>query len=190
MQTGQMDKFQWLESPTFDISEVIKHCPEVLVGKFVVISCCDSGPLQLSPEEIGKGWSQHGELAITSRLTDLFDLPFDNNDEWYVLPEFRVPQIADTFVNYDLFRLSDADQYVQNVISSVGDQADVLGAKIIADRIAEQQVVFWHQMRECDAESYIADGHVSFRFVSQNADYFEKVKTAILNVKFIPVRYR
>ena len=177
-QIGRVDQFDWVESPSFNIGKLLRNCPEAVLEKFVVITAFDSGPLRLSSEEIRKGWRAERNLVITSKITNCLELPFDDYDEWYTFPQFVLPKIAETFVNDGIFRLTSPDQFVRNAVAAVGAQADIVGAKYLASRLVERQLIFWDQLKECNAESFIAGGH-TFMFASQNAGLFERVKKAV-----------
>ena len=180
MESGRLDKYHWVESASFDVSKILRSCPEVVLGKFVIITAFDSGPLTLSPEAIARGWCKHGDLAVTSQISSVAELPFDDNDEWYVFPQYTLPQISETFVNDGIFRLASPDNFVRNAIAILVDQADLVGAKHLANRLAERQQIFWEQLRASNAESFIADGN-TFMFASSNAELFERVTKAISN---------
>jgi hypothetical protein len=177
MESGRVGEYEWVESHSFDLGKLLKNYPEAVVGKYVVISSFDSGPLEPSPEEVAKGWHKRGELLMTTRVSGASELPFEQYDEWYVFPQATVPKIAEVFVNYGDFTLTPPDQFVQRA-ATTGAQADLVGAKHLASQLAERQLLFWEQLRECKPESFIADGNV-FMFVCRNSELFRNVRNAI-----------
>ena len=60
MHIGQHNAYQWLVSDNFSINSLLKRSPEVLIGKYLVITAFDGGPLTPNPEEAKGGWIVYG----------------------------------------------------------------------------------------------------------------------------------
>ncbi|MFL6214913.1 MAG: hypothetical protein ACJ74J_13595 [Blastocatellia bacterium] len=84
MYTGKQGKYYWLEQVNLRLDEVLKVGPEVVVGKYLVVTSFDSGPLQLMPEDFKRGWLQHGELATNPSVQSVDDIPYEQYDEWHI----------------------------------------------------------------------------------------------------------
>lgn len=164
---GSKGSYEWLV--TDQDCDLLKICPEIVIGKFIAISSFDSGSLLLSEEEKASGWESRNNLAYSPRVKEVNDLPRDGYDEWYVFREpfdlgishlaenvFEVPQgqgHLSVFVNYGGFSLSDP---------KMNDLAEL----------------FWQQMECVRPESYIADG-VLLNFACSNRDLFAAIRTAL-----------
>ena len=177
MHIGRMGHYDWLESVESDFSKILKLCPQVLIGKCVVISCFDSGPLHATPEEINQGWRQEGDLVIVPCVHSVKDLPHDLYDEWYVFSADTSPDIADVFVN-ECLTLRSKESLVADAIAAMGVQADIVGAKYFASASEERQLQFWHQLDQIKPESYIGAGD-QLIFVSHDANLFDDVRKAL-----------
>jgi hypothetical protein len=177
MKTGLVGQFRWLESTDSDFLKILRLSPEVLIGKCVVISCFDSGPLRATEEEIAKGWQQQGDLVIVPCVDSISDLPYDNYDEWYVFSEETNPEIPDVFVN-ECLTLRSQESLVAEAVAAMGPQTDIVGVKYFASVSEERQLQFWDQLDRISPESYIGAGD-QLVFVSRNAHLFDLVLRAL-----------
>jgi hypothetical protein len=53
MVTGSHGSYQWLVDQRDGIGRLIERCPEVLLGRYLVIASFDSGPLHPNAVESG-----------------------------------------------------------------------------------------------------------------------------------------
>jgi hypothetical protein len=53
---GSHGSYQWLSMYERDISELMRLCPEVVLGKYLAVTSIDSGALKLTDEEMNAGW--------------------------------------------------------------------------------------------------------------------------------------
>jgi len=101
MQTGRHGDYYWLASAEGSLCDLVIALPQLVVGKRVVVMAFDSGPLQLTPDELRAGWLQRGAVAVSPRIADASALPCDNCDEWYAfedaIPDFEA---TEAFVSY------------------------------------------------------------------------------------------
>ena len=104
MYRREREGFSWLVSTHHTLGDLPKKCPKLFVGRSVVVTAFDSGPLAPTPEEREAGWRQRGDVAIAPRDLDPSKIPFDNLDDWYLfggqLPEFGSFEV---FVNFGGF---------------------------------------------------------------------------------------
>ena len=177
METGMVGQFNWLESTESDFLKILKLCPEVLIGKCLVISCFDSGPLRAAEEEHVKGWQQQGDLVIVPHVNSVSDLPYDNYDEWYIFSNYTNPEITEVFVNAPM-TLRSPESLLTDYIAAAGQQVDVVGARHYAQDSAEHQLLFWQEITRIGPESYIGCGD-QLIFASQNPELFNAVLKAL-----------
>ncbi len=177
---GKFENYKWLETRSFSIHNLINVCPEILRDKFLVISSFDSGSLIPTENESRKGWYSKNNLMYTNRLNNLTELPHEHYDEWYVLLEAKEISITDIFVNYGGFSLRDPEYK----LNEADPTWDLIGIKKTNDYERDRQNIFWFNLKNSSAESYIADGD-NFIFVTQNKDYFDNVKSKILEFEKI-----
>jgi hypothetical protein len=175
MHSGEHGAYRWLISSDFTIGEFLKKCREVLLGKCVVITAFDSGPITPSLEESQEGWVTHGNTMCSPRMTLLTSLPHEQFDEWYVFDEPRQLQELEVFVNYSFFTLRDPSYLLENTDPTW----DRTSAEEDIEYLRKMQAWFWTQIETIVPESYIAEGD-QFIFVTKNIESFESVQKAVL----------
>ena len=124
---------------------------EHFAGQYLCITAFDSGPIEPSPDELAIGWSLMDEVMVSPPLTQDFEIPKDQFDEWYVVD--RQPtsfaQIH-RFVNYMHFNLADPRE--------VAATFDPTWERSGLNWLYPLQDAFWHQLELVDPEAYIASG--------------------------------
>lgn len=172
---GSHGKYHWLCIDHFDVSNLLRLCPDVVVGKYLAVTSIDSGPLRITEEEKKEGWwtseaakvftatswsgpdyDNRGTVAYSPRITSIHGLPnethvecCDGFDEWWVFEQPVTAGEMQVFVNWGGFRLYDPDY------------------AWCADRL-------WKQIERLAPESYIGDG-TAFTFATCNSALFAHV---------------
>jgi hypothetical protein len=175
---GTHGDYQWLSMFDRDIPDLLGLCPEVVLGKYLVITSIDGGSLKLTDQERADGWwtddaakvfqgtswgppayRDDWKVAYSPCLTSIHGLPHETHDEccagfdeWYVFEQTPPPGEIEAFVNWMGFRLYDPEY------------------EWCADRL-------WDQLARLAPESYIADGTV-FTFATRNKGLFTSVLAA------------
>ncbi|HEX6188309.1 MAG TPA: hypothetical protein VFZ40_09525 [Pyrinomonadaceae bacterium] len=178
---GTHGQYLWLERSIEQravdrpMSRLTKHCPEVLLGKHVVVTSLDSGPLHLNDAQQNAGWKRDGRFAISPRIATAADVPFCLFDEWFIFDD-GVPTTLDieVFVNKGTFSLGDPNPTIDTMY--VGSDAGVRAAMIAA--VVPWREKFWTQLERLNAESYVANGNC-FTFVTRDAKLHHDV-TALM----------
>ena len=164
LQTGSVDGYQWLVSTDRQF-DVLEHCADVVLGKYVAITSFDSGPLQLTEEERSAGWVSQGDIAYSPAIQQVNMVPQEYFSEAYIFgapanlgilvdPKSNIfesemqPGRVHTFVNFD-FGFHDPEY-------------------------AELPRMFWQQLGWMKAESYLAENDYLI-FVTANAKAFASV---------------
>jgi hypothetical protein len=75
---------QWGDDYEFNLGDLIRQLPELVLGRHVAIAWSDSGSYYLSAHEIADGWHRVGDFAISPLITDIAQLPTPGFDEWYI----------------------------------------------------------------------------------------------------------
>ena len=175
---GAHGEYQWLTMVERSITFLLRHCPEVVMDKYLAVTRIDSGPLRLTDREKDEGWwtedsgrvfqgtswgppeyRDDWKVAYSPRITSIHGLPNETHDEccagydeWYVFGQPLLAGDIEAFVNWGGFRLYDRE------------------FQWCTDR-------FWNQMTRLAPESYIADGTV-FTIATQNPVLFTSVLSA------------
>jgi hypothetical protein len=168
---GKHGQYLWLERSIEQravdrpLIRLTKHCPDVLLGKHVVVTSLDSGPLHLNDARQDAGWKRDGRFAISPRISNAADVPFCWFDEWYVFDD-AVPTLSDieVFVNRGTFSLSEPNPTIDTMY--IGSDASVRERLIAA--VVPYRETFWAQLERFNPESYVANGNC-FTFVTRNA---------------------
>jgi hypothetical protein len=168
--TGKCRGYHWL------VSEAEIECLDELVlrfhpGLFVCVTACDSGPVRLSQDEVSRGWSTQGKVAISPPLSGSVDIPRDQYDKWYIFPFAEFPQPApEIFVNYGRFTLVSSEDLYKTFDPPWPDWLTPI------------QERFWSQLERLNPESYIAMGDYDI-VVTRNRDFFEAVRVSACSVR-------
>lgn len=140
---------QWASAWDPSLTDLLRIAPELVLGKRVAITSCDSGPFQPSADELTAGWSVEGTVAISREITQPADLPAPGFDEWYVFDV--VPSVIST------------RNHVNRHNFSVVDECDT----------AES---FWEQIRKTQPLHVLGAGTPHMFFATRDRDSFERVK--------------
>jgi hypothetical protein len=163
---GSQGAYQWLVTDQqFDLLRV---CPEFVLGKHVAITSIDSGVLVPSDKDKAAGWQSRGKIAYSPRVLRVDELPRAGWDEWYVFDNptdlgtsrleenvFEVPELEGSisvFVNYCFgLHLPEMEPLV---------------------------TLFWQQLVRIRPESYMADNDY-LNLVTVNKAVFARVHDAV-----------
>ena len=161
MRRGERNGFFWLVSADHTLGDVVDTCPELFVGRSVVVTSFDSGPLTLRSEDLDAGWEQRGDVAIAPRSIAASSIPFDNSwDEWYVFDR-QVPDFGsfERFVSFVGFSPAPPEAASRRDL-------DVLQAR------------FWDQLQRLQPSCYVADGDL-LTIVTKTEDERNRVWDAL-----------
>lgn len=165
---GSHGIYEWLVAD--EDLDLLHVCPEIVLGKYVVITSSDSGAYTPTEREKAAGWDNRGRIAYSPKIRNIDELPRSPEayDEWYVFADpvdlgsshlaenvFEAPQApghVSVFVNYGGFAFYDADT-------------------VLAD-------LFWKQMWWIRPESYIAEGSY-LNVASANKRLFASIRDAV-----------
>ncbi|MEC5217399.1 hypothetical protein RCH09_002357 [Actimicrobium sp. GrIS 1.19] len=140
---------QWSTAWDPSLSDLLQVAPELVLGKRVAITSCDSGPYTLTVDELTAGWRLAETVAISKEITEAAELPAPGFDEWYVFDV--VPSLVPTrnYVNcYSFSPLSECDT----------------------------TELFWEQIRMTQPLHVLGAGTPHMFFVTRDRDSFERVK--------------
>jgi hypothetical protein len=158
--TGSHGDYQWLVAQ-YNLSDLLRICPEFALGKYVAITSFDSGPLVPSDEEIAGGWTIRNNITYSPRVQNVDALPRDLYDEWYIFEEA-----------VDLGELAPPDK---NVFESSLRKGEVHvfvnfgGFGLHRPETQDLASLFWEQLAWIHPESYVADGDYLTVVTSNNA---------------------
>jgi hypothetical protein len=135
MFTGKRNGYAWVEWEwhTEFIADLLPAFPQLVVGKYLVNTTFDSGPLSLSQKETSLGWLKYDKLALSPVIGDVDEVPYCHYSEWYV---FASPV---TFDDYEVF------------INYGGFSLELPDFETLQER-------FWSQLERLAPESFLAEG--------------------------------
>ncbi len=90
----------WQDGPGFFIDDLWRQFPDLVVGRYLVNTCYDSGFLTLSERERQEGWRMVGRLAHSPQIHSSDQIPHDQYDEWLVFDHPVQVEEFETMVNY------------------------------------------------------------------------------------------
>lgn len=75
---------EWDDGTDACLDDLTQRCPQLVIGRYVAIASCDSGPYTPTEDEVKAGWRRIGELALRPAVQAVSELPSSGFDEWYV----------------------------------------------------------------------------------------------------------
>lgn len=90
---------QWSFDGDPSLDDLLEELPELVLGRYVQIASCDSGPYNPTLSELSTGWELTGNIATSPKIKAISDLPTPGFDEWYVYEEKPMPYEYRHFVN-------------------------------------------------------------------------------------------
>lgn len=172
---GSRNGYEWLVCRA-NATDLLRLCPEVVLGRYVAVTSLDSGPVCLNDIDRAAGWEFAGGIAYSPKIQQVEMLPRDQFDEWYV---FVQPA-----------NLGEAAPSPQNIFESEIEQGKVHrfvnfgGFALHAPEDADLARLFWQQLDWIHPESYMADGDY-LNFVSANKQLFNAVRDAFTGAAFL-----
>lgn len=142
MQLGRHDNFQWLNSRKAVLQDFLVRCPQIVVGKIVLITSFDGARLKLSQQELDSGWHYHHSHAMSPRIPNVEAVPYDSLSEWYILNSPDELEVKEVFVTHQGFGLSNGRIRFQK-------QSKVLD---------EIEIRFWRQLTKLNPLAYLGNG--------------------------------
>jgi len=140
---------EWSEAWDPSLTCLLQLAPELVVGKQIAITSCDSGPYVPSEQELRSGWSRRESTAISREIEQLTELPAPGFDEWYV---------------YDSAPLKCPKR----------NHVNRYGFSVFDEGIETES--FWEQIRKSDPLHVLGAGTPNMFFVTRDRDSFERVK--------------
>jgi hypothetical protein len=170
--TGSYGVYLWLTTGQHDLHTLLRRCPQVLRGRYIVVTSHDSGPLLLSEEEKREGWQSRNEIAYSPQLASVDKLRHgmcSGFDEWYV---FESPRDLGKIWLGNIFESPTTAGHVSTFVNFAGFALHNPNVRDLVN-------LFWKQIDWIQCESYIADGDL-LTFVSRNRDAFDAVRHALI----------
>ena len=140
---------QWSADWDPSLTDLLRLVPEIVCGKRVAITSCDSGPYRPSAAEISAGWSFNGTTGISKVIVHYEELPTPGFDEWYVFdsPPLLIP----------------TRNHVNRYNFSVIDECDATAS-------------FWEQIRLTQPLHVLGAGTPNMFFVTRDQSSFDRVQ--------------
>lgn len=165
--TGTNDSYHWLSThrPYNDqFSKLCQLCPDVFLNKYLAVTSCDSGPLDLSHSLRSTGWTQRGGISYSPRIEALAMLPVhDLWDEWYVFER-----------SVDLGQIRQGNIFEHPV--SVGEVevfVNFYNFGLNSPKVWDLVARFWRQLEWIRPDAYLAQSDPGFfTFVTPHEELF------------------
>lgn len=157
---GFQGEFRWLESVSHGIDDVLRVCPEVVIGKSWAVTAFDKEKLAVGLDDNLQSWQVSGSALLIPPVADLSQAPQNVFSEWYTFSG-AVPQHKfHTFTRHHWFSLGPAAMGPSQANTSWD--------------FKRMQRLFWQEMEAAAPESYISSGQ-RLIFASRNPAYFSAV---------------
>jgi hypothetical protein len=142
---GSQQSYEWLVTDQqFDLLRV---CPDIVLGKYIAITSFDSGPLVLTDEEKAAGWKSQGNVAYSPEIRGPQSVPRDQYDEWYI---FSSPiELGASRIGANIFEVPQEQGHVSVFVN--------YGFALHPPERAHLANLFWSQIARIHPEAYVAD---------------------------------
>lgn len=148
---GKQHGYGWVCSPGHRLEQVLERVPELVVGRTLAVTACDSGSLKPTPLEIGAGWTMRAGIALSPVIEDIGIVPVCGWDEWYVLDQRRHLENLEVFVNVSGFELVPNRQ-------ALGHGWDESAIHSLHQQQLHRAARLWSQLHRVKPVSFIANG--------------------------------
>ena len=178
--TGKFNGYYWFESHQMNIINFIKLLPELLIGKYLIISHFDGGEFTPNAKELKAGFKKVNGITYTDKITEpiLALNIYDNYDQWILMEErTEIKEISD-FVNYSGFSLIDWDvekQHLKNVDDSNFIKRFEIERKILKEK-------FWKEIDNIKPINFISDGGKFIYVTNKHSEINQLIGTVANNV--------
>jgi hypothetical protein len=163
---GSHDPYEWLV--TDDDFDLLKLCPEIILGKYLAITAFDSGEFVPTKQEGANGWESRKRIAYSPKIKVVEDVPRDGWDEWYI---FENPtDLGTSHLAENIFEVPHENGHVSVLVN--------YGFALYPPERAGIAELFWPQLARLGPESYVADNDF-LTFVSMNKVLFASVHHAV-----------
>ena len=171
---GVRGEYQWLTCGNdVYMGTIVRQCPEIVLGRCLVVTSIDSGTPSLTEAQKQAGWKSDRGAVYSIQIQSANELFYQRDgpddpgyDEWWIFekrvdlgdvtlryasagPGTPKPSGAIVFVNYP-FRIDDGEPLYQGL-----------------------RIFLWNQVENLRPESYIADGRDCLTFITRNPRWFE-----------------
>ena len=173
---GQHGEYQWLTSGEDYMGTLVRLCPEVVIGRYVVVTSMDSGVPWLTEKQKHTGWECRGGAAYSGLVRSTEELFYQRDgpdgpgyDEWYIFEsavDLGEVSMRHPFLGAQTPKPEGAIVFV-NYPFTIHDEDPLYGIL---------RKLFWAQIEKLQPQSYIADGRDCLTFVSRNAEFFQLVR--------------
>ena len=173
---GSRGRYQWFTSSEHYLGDIVRSCPEVLLGRYLAVTSTDSG----EPTWAQKlpGWECTKRVAYSPRLDSTEGISYQLHgpenagfDEWYLF-EART-ELGEV--------IGDENPWTEEFRSRPGARIVAFVNHYFSPDLPDdvRSSLFWDQMERILPESYISDGAKCVTFVTGNDDLFQSVCRAL-----------
>ncbi len=177
---GSHGPYQWLTSDQENMNEILRQCPEIVLGRYAAITTYDSGDFRPTESDTAAGWESRNGIAYSRQIRTPADLPecaklepAELYQEWYL---FGAPVDLGTTSRGNVFVTQPGPG---RTLIFIGYTALVLHEP----EMKELTDLFWMQLEALRPESYFGEGRDYLTFVTRNPDFFDSV---LKRLKSIP----
>jgi hypothetical protein len=165
--TGSHGDYKWLSS-LHDLTDLVRLCPSVVLGKYIAVTSIDSGDLVPTDVERLAGWTSRDRIAYSPLVQSVENLRYEGWNEWYV---FAQP------VDLGASRLG---SNIFDPTPKAGEVGVFVNYCFALHRPEMKSIsdLFWEQLERMRPLSYIADNE-TLTFVTRDESLFNFVAEAL-----------
>jgi hypothetical protein len=161
--------YEWLVTEHY-LDDLLRLCPEIVLGKYIAVTAIDSGYLALSDKEKATGWESRNGIAYSPKIATVETLPHECWDEWYV---FEDP--------IDLGQLASQEINIFEASLSEGKVRVFVNFNLGLHRPNHESLakLFWKQFDWIHPQTYIAESDYYLTIVSADKNLFAAARQVL-----------
>jgi len=175
-QKGNKKNYYWIEfgSSDFDLIDLVKNIPNLLIGKYIGIVCFDGGVFTPTEKELTRGWYKENDISYSPKINkiELNGPIYETYDQWCLFKTKTEFDKMTDFVNYGAFTLKDREVELNNIDPTWDKKA----LKASIESTKSLQTKFWSEVEIIKPESVIINGDF-FIYCTKNKKEISELKT-------------
>jgi len=168
---GTHDDYHWLATEQF-LDDLLKLCPEIVIGKYVAVTSIDSSPFHSSEQERAAGWEHRNGIGYSPVILDPSAIPREGWDEWYI---FDFPT--------DLGDMAARDASVFQTDLIHGQLHSFVNFNFRPTDTDGLAPFFWKQFERIRPLTYVAESDYNLVLITCDSHLFEAAHKAIKSLE-------
>jgi hypothetical protein len=174
--TGTHGEYSWLASTEHYMVDLVRLCPDIVVGRYLVVTEIDSGTPWLTETQQARKWRLQGGMAYSPRIATVEELFYQRDgldtpgfDEWYVFDAPR--ELGEILLGNP--SLPENAPKPGRLLTFVGWLSFMPDSSDPGSHSPSE--MFWRQMEWIRPDVYVSDGDKALNLVCRSRELLDSV---------------